>query len=199
MFTIYSFCKEIDKIGDSNLLKKEKKKEKLSKWKKEINLIFNNKPRNNFGRILKFNIDKYKLKKKFFLDIVKGVEMDINNIMICPKKRIFNLYCYRVAGAVGLLSLNIFGEYNKKSKAFGLHLAKALQITNILRDIKEDALMGRMYIPKETLSSVKIKNSNINSIIKKKEFPEACKKLAVLADLNFEHAENKLKLCSKKS
>ena len=66
------------------------------------------------------------------------VRMDIKNIMVCPTNRIFNLYCYRVSGAVGLISLSIFGEYNKNGKSFALYLAKALQITNILRDINED-------------------------------------------------------------
>ena len=68
--------------------------------------------------------------------------MDINNKMIAPKQKIFNLYCYRVAGAVGLLCLNIFGENNKNSRSFGIALANAFQITNILRDIKEDSLIG---------------------------------------------------------
>ena len=124
--------------------------------------------------------------------------MDINNIMICPNKKIFNLYCYRVAGAVGLISLKIFGDYNKKTKSFGLYLAKALQITNILRDIKQDKNMGRMYIPKEILNSVGIKTNKIAFILKNKKFPEACEKLAEIADLNFHHADEQLKFCSKK-
>ena len=124
--------------------------------------------------------------------------MDIDNIMICPSKKIFNLYCYRVAGAVGLLSLKIFGDYNKKTRSFGLYLAKALQITNILRDIKQDKSMGRMYIPKEILKSVGIKSTNIDFILKNKKLPEACAKLAIVADLNFKKADKKLKFCSKK-
>ena len=95
--------------------------------------------------------------------------MDINNQMIAPTKNIFNLYCYRVAGAVGLLCLNIFGENNKNSRSFGVVLASAFQITNILRDIKEDSLMGRLYIPKEILQKAGIKENDIKQIIKKKK------------------------------
>jgi len=124
--------------------------------------------------------------------------MDINNIMICPNKKIFNLYCYRVAGAVGLISLQIFGDYNKKTKSFGLYLAKALQITNILRDINQDKTMGRMYIPKEILNKAGIKSKKIIFILKNKKFPEACKNLAKIADLNFNLADKQLKFCSKK-
>ena len=196
MFILYEFCKKADSIADSHLLKKEKKK-KINNLRKEINDIFNNNLSNNFGKILKFNIDKYKLNKKHFLDIIDGVEMDIKDIMICPSKKTFNLYCYRVAGAVGLLSLKIFGEYNKKTTTFGLYLANALQITNILRDIKQDQAMGRIYIPKEILNKVGIKKKKISFILKDKRFPEACKKLSNLADLNFELAEKQLKLCSK--
>ena len=197
MFTIYAFCKKADSIADSHELKKKKIK-KINELRKEINKIFNNNLNNKSSRTLKYYIDSYKLKKKYFLEIINGVEMDINNIMICPNKKIFNLYCYRVAGAVGLISLKIFGCYNKKTKYFGLYLAKALQITNILRDIKQDKDMGRMYFPKEILNSVGIKTKKIILILKNKNFPKACVKLAKLADLNFKQADKQLKFCSKK-
>ena len=78
--------------------------------------------------------------------------MDINNIMVCPNNKIFRLYCYRVAGAVGIISLKIFGDYNIQTKTFGLYLAEALQITNILRDIKQDANRIR-NVNKSTLTA----------------------------------------------
>ncbi len=196
MFTVYAFCKKVDTIADSKLSSNIKVK-KINNLKLEINKIFNNKPKNNFGIALKQNINKYKLKKKYFFDIIKGVEMDIKNIMVCPTNRIFNLYCYRVAGAVGLISLSIFGEYNKNGKSFALYLAKALQITNILRDINEDKQMGRIYIPKEILKKNNIKKERISLIIKNKMFPKACWDLSKIADLNFKMAKKKLKYCSK--
>jgi len=197
MFAIYAFCKKADSIADSRKLKKKKIKQ-INNLRKEINDVFNNNLNNYFSKTLKHYIDSYKLEKKHFLDIINGVEMDINNIMICPNIKIFNLYCYRVAGVVGLISLKIFGQYNKKTKYFGLYLAKALQITNILRDIKQDKDMGRMYIPKEILNSVGIRTKNIIFILKNKNFHKACEKLAKLADLNFKKADNQLKFCSKK-
>ena len=197
MFAIYAFCKKADTIADSQEIKK-KKISKIRKLRKEIHEVFKNNLNNNFNKTLKYYIDIHKLKKKYFLDIIKGVEMDIDNIMICPNKKIFNLYCYRVAGAVGLISLKIFGNYNKKTKSFGLYLAKALQITNILRDIKQDKNMGRMYIPKEILHKVGIKSKKVIFILKNKNFPEACKNLAKIADLNFNLADKQLKFCSKK-
>jgi len=197
MFTVYAFCKKADSIADNQKLKKDKKK-KINKLKKEINEIYKNNLNNSFRKNLKHYIDRYKLDKKYFLDIIKGVEMDINNIMICPNRKIFNLYCYRVAGAVGMISLKIFGEYNTKSKKFGLYLANALQITNILRDIKQDANMGRMYIPIEILNKIGIKKNKITFILKNKKFPDACKKMLKYADKNFASAEIYLKNCSKK-
>ena len=197
MFAIYAFCKKEDSSADSNEIN-NKKKSKIKKLRKEINEIFKNNLNNNFDKTLKYYIDVHKINKKYFLDIIDGVEMDIDNIMVCPNKKIFNLYCYRVAGAVGLISLKIFKEYNVKSKSFGLHLAKALQITNILRDIKEDMSYGRMYIPKDILNNVGIKDKKINLIVKNKKFPKACEKLSELAELNFKLAEKELKFCSKK-
>ena len=198
MFVLYAFCKKADTIADNKDLK-ERKKKKIEKLKKEVNEIFQNKLKNNFNKILKNNIDKYKIKKKYFLDIIKGCEMDIDNKMICPNKKNFNLYCYRVAGAVGLISLKIFGENTQKSKSFGLHLAKALQITNILRDINQDKKMGRMYIPKEMLNNVGIKSNNINFIIKNKNFPKACIRLSKQAEIAFDKANKDLLFCSKKN
>jgi len=196
MFTIYAFCKEIDNIGDSFIEKKEKKK-KLNNWKKEIKQIFKKKTNNNLIKSLEKYIKKYKLKKNLLLEIIKGVEMDINNRMIVPKKKIFDLYCYRVAGVVGLLCLCIYQENNKNSRSFALKLAKAFQITNILRDIKEDASMGRLYMPKEILTNLGIKEKSINQIINNQKFYIACQKLSNLAELNFKMAEKELKLCSK--
>ncbi len=196
MFTIYAFCKEIDNIGDSFIEKKEKKK-KLNNWKKEIKQIFKKKTNNNLIKSLEKYIKKYKLKKNLLLEIIKGVEMDINNRMIVPKKKIFDLYCYRVAGVVGLLCLCIYQENNKNSRSFALKLAKAFQITNILRDIKEDASMGRLYMPKEILTNLGIKEKSINQIINNQKFYIACRKLSNLAELNFKMAEKELKLCSK--
>ena len=197
MFVIYEFCKKADTIADRKEIKKNKEK-KINKLKKNINEIFNDNLNNNFDKNLKFYINKYKLDKKYFMDIIKGVEMDIDNMMICPNKNTFDLYCYRVAGAVGLISLKIFGAYNKKTKSFGLYLAKAFQITNILRDIKEDKGMGRMYVPKEILNAVGIKSKKITLVIKDKKFPKACEKLAEIADSNFNKADKALKSCSKK-
>ena len=191
------FVKKLTQLLIVERLKK-KKISKIKKLRKEINEVFKNNLNNNFNKTLKYYIDIHKLKKKYFLDIIKGVEMDINNIMICPNKKIFNLYCYRVAGAVGLISLKIFGNYNKKTKSFGLYLAKALQITNILRDIKQDKTMGRMYIPKEILNEVGIKSKKIIFILKNKKFPEACENLAKIADLNCNLADKQLKFCPKK-
>ena len=198
MFSIYDFCKKADSIADNNNSEEEKKR-KIKKLKKEINEIYRDNLNNAFRRNLKYYIEKYKLDKKYFLDIISGVEMDINNIMICPKNNIFKLYCYRVAGAVGMISLKIFGCYNFNSKNFGLRLADALQTTNILRDIKQDEKMGRLYIPIEILNSSGIKKNKITHILNDKKFPEACEKLSEYADKNFELANKYLKLSEKKN
>ena len=173
MFAIYAFCKKADSIADSHELKKKKIK-KINELRKEINKIFNNNLNNKSSRTLEYYIDSYKLKKKYFLEIINGVEMDINNIMICPNKKIFNLYCYRVAGAVGLISLKIFGCYNKKTKYFGLYLAKALQITNRveINDVSLDEYgwnitIGKLLVTKDTKKNTIVYTLNELKMVRK--------------------------------
>ena len=87
MFSLYAFCKEADSIADSGEAKK-KKLIKIKKLRKKIEEIYKNRFQSNFDKILKHNIDSFKLDKKYFIDIIQGVEMDINNLMVCPKKKI---------------------------------------------------------------------------------------------------------------
>ena len=197
MYAIYAFCKEVDDIGDKNAKKANKKKE-LNLWRKKIDQIYKNNFNDTFAKELNKNIKRYSLKKNLFIEIINGIEMDIDNKMVRPSKKIFDLYCYRVAGAVGLLSLSIFGENNKFSRKFGLNLANAFQITNILRDIKEDSLMKRLYMPNEIIKKANIKEKSINDIIKNKNFDKAYKMLSKVADRKFKEAERYLKYCSKK-
>ena len=118
MFTIYAFCKEIDNIGDSFIEKKEKKK-KLNNWKKEIKQIFKKKTNNNLIKSLEKYIKKYKLKKNLLLEIIKGVEMDINNRMIVPKKK-FSIFI--VIELLGWLDYYVYVFTKKIIKILDLSL-----------------------------------------------------------------------------
>jgi len=153
MFTVYAFCRVVDDIADGELNLDEKKRQ-LDEWKKIINGLYqNNVPANNkIASALKRVIDEFSLPKDEFLEIIAGMEMDMNNIGKPLTMSELKLYCRRVAGAVGMLSIHIFGDTSKETVQYAICLGEALQLTNILRDEAEDADMGRIYIPWELMN-----------------------------------------------
>jgi len=153
MFAVYAFCRIVDDIADGELSIEEKKLQ-LNEWKKIINGLYqNNVPANNkLASALKRVIDEFSLPKGEFLEIIAGMEMDMNNIGKPLTMSELKLYCRRVAGAVGMLSIHIFGDTSKETVQYAICLGEALQLTNILRDEAEDADMGRIYIPLELMS-----------------------------------------------
>ncbi len=146
MYAIYSFCSEIDDIADGHS-SIDKKREQLARWKvaldEESDLFV--------VKELKAVTTEFDLNPDHFHDILKGVSMDLERSMFAPTLPHLMVYAYRVAGAVGLLSLNVFGVDAADSKEFGVRMGEALQLTNILRDLKEDAEDGRLYVPREYL------------------------------------------------
>ena len=153
MFAIYAFCRNVDDIADGEEAK-EQKLLKLKHWRTSLDLIYSN-PKNAHmtpvEHALSEAICRYSLQKKEFTDIISGMEMDAEGTMIAPSWERLQLYCDRVAGAVGLLSIRVFGDTSVKAQKFALVLGTALQLTNILRDLTTDARMGRMYLPEEQL------------------------------------------------
>jgi phytoene synthase len=121
---------------------------KMQFWRDEIGRVFAGKPRHPVGKELTWALQHYALDEKVFHEIIDGMIMDIARIPMV-KSSDLELYCHRVAGAVGLLSVEIFGYSNNRSRDFATTLGDALQLTNILRDLKEDADRGRIYIPQE--------------------------------------------------
>ena len=152
MFAVYAFCRIVDDIADGELSIDEKKL-KLDEWRKVINGLYQGDvPRNNkIAFALKQVIDEFSLPKDEFLEIIAGMEMDMNNVGKPLTMSEIKLYCRRVAGAVGMLSIHIFGDTSKESVQYAVCLGEALQLTNILRDEAEDANMGRIYIPLELM------------------------------------------------
>ncbi|MDX8411600.1 MAG: presqualene diphosphate synthase HpnD [Mariprofundaceae bacterium] len=147
MMALYSFCREIDDIADE-VPDQQVATVKMQFWRDEIGRVFAGKPRHPVGKELAWALQQYALDEKVFHEVINGMIMDIARIPMV-KSSDLELYCYRVAGAVGLLSVEIFGYSNARSRDFATSLGDALQLTNILRDLKEDAERGRIYIPQE--------------------------------------------------
>ena len=156
---LYAFCREVDDIADEcNEYGIGKKK--LDWWRLEIDRLYNNKPQHPVTKALVLYIADYELDKAYFIEIIDGMEMDLNLTRYENFKQL-QLYCYRVASTVGILSAQIFGYKDSKTLKYAHNLGIALQLTNIIRDIGEDAIRGRIYIPLDELKKFNITETEI--------------------------------------
>jgi len=147
MMALYAFCREVDDIADETS-DDHVALQKLNYWSEEITRVFTGKPRHPVGKELNWARAHFELTEELFAEIIDGMRMDIlHQPFIKPAD--LSLYCYRVAGVVGLLSIEVFGYKNRSACDFAVHLGKAMQLTNILRDVKEDSARGRIYFPQE--------------------------------------------------
>ena len=156
---LYAFCREVDDIVDeSNEYKIGKSK--LDWWRSEIERLYNNKPKHPVTKALESYIPKYGLDKSYFTEIIDGMEMDLNFDRYENFKQL-QLYCYRVASTVGVLSAKIFGYTDSETLKYAHNLGIALQLTNIIRDIGEDSKRGRIYVPQDDLKKFNITEAEI--------------------------------------
>ncbi|MDZ7627920.1 MAG: squalene/phytoene synthase family protein [Parvularculaceae bacterium] len=152
MHAIYAFCREVDDIADDERLGAAEKRARLAEWRREIDRLYEGRPAMSVGVALLEPVRAYNLPKNEFLMMIEGMEMDAEGPIVAPSFERLFAYTRRVAGAVGLLSMPVFGApKGAASDRFALALGDALQLTNILRDVAEDAKIGRLYLPKELL------------------------------------------------
>ena len=149
MTALYAFCREVDDVVDE-CTDYEVAQTKLNWWKQEIHNLYDNKPNHPVSFALAPFIQPFNLSKEHFLEIIDGMEMDLQFNRYADFTQL-QLYCYRVASVVGLLSAQIFGFSNRATLKYAHDLGIAFQLTNILRDVREDAGMGRVYLPNEDL------------------------------------------------
>jgi phytoene synthase len=152
MSALYAFCREIDDIADDEMLPAEIRRGELARWREDIAAACAGKPAQfPTNRDFQPFILSYKLPYTLFDDLIRGVEMDLD-IKRYETFEELEQYCYRVASVVGLLSIEIFGYENPACRVYADHLGKALQLTNILRDVRNDAGRGRIYLPLRELA-----------------------------------------------
>lgn len=147
MSALYAFCREVDDIADDETVPVEKRRADLTAWRQDIRLACEGgAPAFPVNRELQPVIQQYKLPFAYFDDLICGVEMDLD-IKRYETYDDLERYCYRVASVVGLLSIEIFGYQEPACRDYAIYLGKALQLTNILRDVRTDAERGRIYLP----------------------------------------------------
>lgn len=159
MIALYAFCREVDDVVDE-CTDYDVAQTKLNWWKNEINNLYANIPQHPVTKALQPFVTEFSLVKEHFLEIIDGMEMDLKFNRYEDFKQL-QLYCYRVASVVGLLSANIFGFKNRKTLKYAHDLGMAFQLTNIIRDVGEDARRGRIYLPLDELKKAKVTEDDI--------------------------------------
>ena len=152
MFAVYAFCREVDDVADDPG-EADAKLAQLDAWRSEIDRLFAGTPRRPTTVALAEALARYDLPKAEFLEVLDGMETDARGGLCGPDMAALRRYCRQVAGAVGMLSIRVFGDTTAAAPGFALALGEALQLTNILRDVDEDAAEGRLYLPDELLTA----------------------------------------------
>lgn len=184
MHAIYAFARVIDDIADGPAPEAEKRR-LLGLWREEIGCVFDGLPRSAIGAALAGPVVRYDLPRSEFLLLIEGMEMDAGAPIVAPPLDVLRAYTRRVAGAVGMLSMRVFGAWDgARSAEAALRLGDAFQLTNILRDLEEDAARGRLYLPREALQSAGVP-PDARAAIAHPALPAACAEIGRLARTDF--------------
>lgn len=186
MFEIYAFCRAVDDIADDPG-PREQRRVQLQRWRDDLDALYGGAPPPQFGG-LERAVQTFDLQRADFLAVIDGMEMDVVADIRAPDRATLELYCDRVACAVGRLSVRVFGMERDAGLALADQLGRALQLTNILRDLDEDAAMGRLYLPREALRGVGIISTDPTAVLANPMLGEACGVLVELARHHFAKA-----------
>ena len=189
MYAIYAFCRDVDDIADEETLPIVERQRQLQEWRDNLVLLYTNQPPSLMvAQALVGPIRTYGLQQADFIAVIDGVAMDMHGPVIRPDFATLDLYCDRVASAVGRLSVRVFGTWEPRSDQVAYNLGRALQLTNILRDVGEDAELGRLYLPDEILSSYGIVGGSPAEVLAHPLLPLVLRDLAFLARRHYAEA-----------
>ncbi len=187
MFEIYSFCRAVDDIADDQG-PADQRLHRLNRWRDDIDAIYRGEKRPGLAG-LAVAIRDFELEKDDFHAIINGMEMDVRETIQAPEFVDFDLYCDRVASAVGRLSVRVFRMPREEGRQLSEHLGRALQLTNILRDLDEDAAIGRLYLPREFLRDAGITGTDPATVLANPALPYICERIVTLARWRFAEAD----------
>lgn len=161
MSALYAFCREVDDVADEDSAPVETRRARLGEWRADVKRACENQsPEFPVNRELQPVIQQFGLSFGLFDDLLKGCEIDLTRVRY-ENFEMLERYCYHVASVVGLLSIEIFGYKNPACRNYAVYLGKALQLTNILRDVKTDAARGRIYLPQTELKKFGVAEDEI--------------------------------------
>ncbi|RJP29342.1 MAG: squalene synthase HpnD [Candidatus Omnitrophota bacterium] len=186
IFTIYSFCRHTDDIVDENKDPIEARRQ-LDEWRKELDACYEHRPSHPITHALHRVSENFPIPKDYLHDLIDGMEMDLT----CKRYPTFTeleTYCYRAASVVGLICIEIFGYSSPHTKEYAISLGKALQLTNIMRDVAEDARIDRIYIPQDEIERFGYSEKDIFSGTYSPAFVELMQFQAERAQVFFDRA-----------
>ncbi|PHX95283.1 MAG: squalene synthase HpnD [Pedosphaera sp.] len=161
MSALYAFCREVDDVADEETVPLEQRRKQLADWRADIRTACDSgQPQFQINRELQHFIAAHRMPFALFDELIRGVEMDLDVTRYETWEELEH-YCYRVASVVGLLSIEIFGHTSPACRDYAIHLGKALQLTNILRDVGNDAARGRIYLPLAELKNHQVTEAEI--------------------------------------
>ena len=198
MYEVYAFCRAVDDIADDGGPRSERVA-KLDRWRADIVQLYARDRPTARTQGLAAPVQTFGLRQDDFLSIIDGMEMDVLRDIRAPNWEALDLYCDRVASAVGRLSVRIFDVEDDKGQLLSHHLGRALQMTNILRDLDEDAGLGRLYLPKEALAEAGISDEDIGKVLAHPALVVACAAVVVRAQRHFDEAAAVMARCSRDS
>jgi phytoene synthase len=194
MYALYAFCRVVDDIADDSPTTAESLAG-LEIWREHIHQLFLGAPSEAITAALVPALSRYGLVEADFQAIIDGMTMDAGTPLCAPDAKTLDLYCDRVASAVGRVSVRIFGDASPKAMDVAFHLGRAFQMTNILRDLAEDASRQRCYLPRELLIKHTIPLDNAEAILNHPHLRHACRDFAEETKKHFVAADQAMKSC----
>ena len=187
MYAVYDFCRAVDDVADGDWHGADPQAE-MNAWREDVEALYRGTPGPRMQPLAP-HLAKFPIEKEDFLAVIDGMEMDLHGPIVAPDFATLDLYCDRVASAVGRLSAPIFGMEREPGRKLAHHLGRALQFTNILRDLDDDAAIGRLYLPRESLKKAGIGITTPVAVVAHSALGLACTDLVEKAKDHFAQAD----------
>jgi squalene synthase HpnD len=197
MYAIYAFCRLVDDVADEDGAFAAKLPE-LTAWRERVAGLYHGQSDGPVTRVLVAAVQRFALRQEDFLAVIDGMQMDAETTIVAPDLATLDLYCDRVAAAVGRLSVRAFGDSSAAADQVAYSLGRALQLTNILRDLQEDAERGRLYLPREWLDAAGVPHDP-SAALRAPGLRQVCARVAALAHEQFGAATEAMRRCDTKA
>ncbi len=191
MYAVYGFCRIVDDIADDLQGDRASRRAELEAWRMDLAALYAGRDGGRAG-FLAPAVRRFGLRQTDFLAVVDGMQMDVDADIRAPSTAVLDLYVDRVACAVGRLSVRVFGMDEQPGLELAHHLGRALQLTNILRDFDEDAAIGRLYVPRETLDRVGVSGDDPKAVVADARIDRAARELLEQARAHYAAADRVL-------